>query len=136
MNLFHTSIEILICISYHNDMWSLIVLKNVFLFFICASASNTYFTFCSFLYQFLGFSLWTDDPADIVGFCIIHSSFSQVNFLILFQRFIIIRWHKRRSHFHTILYQSNSLSMKRISFPNFPCVNPSPIFIINRLGTG
>lgn len=116
-------------------MGSFIILENIFLFFICSSTSNTYFTFCSLLDQSLSFSFRPNYTPDIIRLSIIHCRFCQINFLVFFEWFKILRRDKSFSHFHTIFNETNSLSMQCIPFSNLSCIYSSTIFIIDGFGT-
>lgn len=129
----NTLIQLLIIISNDNNMQGLKVLENIFLFFISTTTSNSYPTTTSFFDDFLCLSLWTYQLTYIISFRVVYSLLCEINLFELFQRFVIFGWDECRSHFHTILNQGYSLTMKLIPLSNLTGINPLPITIINRL---
>jgi hypothetical protein len=71
LNFFNTFVELILIISYNNDMKRLIVLKDVLGLLISASSSDTYLASGSLLDQFLGSTAWTYDLTYIIGLVII-----------------------------------------------------------------
>lgn len=116
-------------------MRSFIILENIFLFFISSSTSNTYFTFCAFLYQSLSFSFRSNYSSNIICLRVVHCRFCQINLLVFFEWLKILRGNESFSHFHAILNETNSLSMQCISFSYLSCVYSATIFIVDGFGT-
>jgi hypothetical protein len=65
-------------------MKGLEVLENVFLLLVGTSTSDCNSAATSFLDDLLGFALWADDLADVVGLGIVDGLLGQINFLELF----------------------------------------------------
>ena len=68
LHLFNTFVQLIIIVGHDNDVKGFEILENIFLFLVSASATDCYSAATAFLDDFLGFSLWADNLADVVGF--------------------------------------------------------------------
>jgi hypothetical protein len=65
------------------------ILENVFLLFVCASATDCDSTTTTFFDNFLSFSFRSDDFTDVIGFRIVDSLLSEIYFFEFFEGFIV-----------------------------------------------
>ena len=89
LHLFHTFVQLFVVVCDNDDMKRFKILKNVFLLFVCASATDCDSTTTTFFDNFLSFSFRSDDFTDVIGFRIVDSLLSQIYFFEFFERFIV-----------------------------------------------
>lgn len=73
------------------------IFENILLFFVGSSTTDSYPASTSFLYNFLGFSLWADDLSDIVSLSVVDSLLGKINLFELLEWFVVFRWYKAKN---------------------------------------
>jgi hypothetical protein len=89
LHLFHTFVQLFVVVCDNDDMKRFKILENVFLLFVCASATDCDSTTTTFFDNFLSFSFRSDDFTDVIGFRIVDSLLSEIYFFEFFEGFIV-----------------------------------------------
>jgi hypothetical protein len=89
LHLFHTFVQLFIVVCDNDDMKRFKILEYVFLFFVCASATDCDPATTTLFDNFLSFSFRSNNFTDVIGFRIVDRLLSEIYFFEFFERFIV-----------------------------------------------